>query len=202
MDHRSLAAQLLEMQRHDLEVRERLAASGELFAGYAAEMEAVHRENAAQLAAVVETFGWPGLRLVGPEAAEAAWLVAQHAISCPELQRRFHSTLREAVENGDAAPSHLAYLTDRIRCNELRPQVYGTIHDWDEHGRLSPCPIEEPDSVEMLRAAVGLPPLSRTTARLRREAERANQHPPESFQERRARQLQWAREVGWVRQDT
>ncbi len=69
-----LRRELLALASDDNRVRDKLAADGSLFAGYHPRMEAVHRHNAARLTAVLDRHGWPGLSLVGAEAAEAGWL--------------------------------------------------------------------------------------------------------------------------------
>jgi hypothetical protein len=85
-----------------------LARDGSLFEGYSPEMERVHLENATRLEAIIVRHGWPGLSAVGADGAEAAWLVAQHAISRPAFQRRCLELLRAAVDSREASPSHLA----------------------------------------------------------------------------------------------
>jgi hypothetical protein len=199
--HRALAERLLRLRDRDPAMRARVAAAGDLFDGYAPAMEAVHVENAETLTAIVEESGWPRVSEVGAEASEAAWLVAQHAISRPEAMRAFRVALEAAVGIGEAPARHLAYLTDRIRFHETRPQIYGTLHDWNEAGELVPWTIESPDRVEELRRSVGLPPLAETTARLREEARAEGERPP-SAAARRERSAEWARRVGWVRPDT
>ncbi len=189
---------LRALLRRDHETRERLVRSGALFDGYAEEMEAVHVANARELERIVEQHGWPGIALVGEEGAEAAWLVAQHAISLPRFQRRCLGLLRDAVRRADAPPRHEAYLTDRIRFNERRAQVYGTVFDWDETGELSPWPIEGAGEVDQRRARAGLPPLAEQTVRLRREAEQEGDRPPGDYAARQREIERWAREVGWL----
>jgi len=76
----ALREQLVAMAAEDARVRAELAATGELFRGYAPRMEDVHRRNARDLLAIVREHGWPGRTLVGEEAMHAAWLVLQHAI--------------------------------------------------------------------------------------------------------------------------
>ncbi len=85
-------------------------------------MERVHRANAQALEAVLDACGWPGISLVGPEGAEAAWLIAQHAISLPRFQQRCLTLLQQAVQRGQAAAAHAAHLDDRIRFNQRKPQ--------------------------------------------------------------------------------
>lgn len=156
------------MREHDLAVRARLAADGSLFEGYHPEMEAVHRRNAARLDAIIDEFGWPGSSLVGDRGAEAAWLIAQHAIGEPAFQRRCLALLQEAVRTEEVPPWQAAYLEDRIRVFEGRKQVYGTQIDSGPAGEPVPFPIEDPDRVDERRSAAGLDPLAERMARIDR----------------------------------
>lgn len=91
---------LVAAARRDLDTRTRLAASGELFNGYHPEMEAVHDENAALLTRVFDDIGWPGRREYGDDGAGAAFLILQHAIGHPDLQRRGLTLLLDAIPEG------------------------------------------------------------------------------------------------------
>jgi hypothetical protein len=191
----ALRHQLVAMAAEDARVRAELAATGELFRGYAPRMEDVHRRNARDLMAIVRQHGWPGRGLVGEDAMHAAWLVLQHAIGEPDVQRGCLPILREAAERGDATLAQVAYLEDRIAFFERRPQRYGTQFDWDERGMLSPWPIEDPDGVDARRTAVGLPPLADRIAQARRGAQGSV---PPDYARRQAEMLAWSRLVGWV----
>jgi hypothetical protein len=160
--------ELLAMAAEDLRVREELATDGSLFHRYHPRMQAVHDANAARLAAIMDRHGWPGEPQVGADGAEAAWLIAQHAIGQPAVQRAALTALREATERGDAPPLQAAMLEDRIRAFEGRPQRYGTQFDWDADGELSPLPIEDPDGVDDRRRMLGLAPLGHELAERRR----------------------------------
>lgn len=192
-----LATTLTSMAVADLALRSELAASGELFEGYHPRMEALHQAHAARLEALVDVHGWPTATLVGPEASEAAWLILQHAIGCPDLQRRGLGWLADAVARGEAPARQLAMLEDRVRRLEGRPQLYGTQFDWDEHGELVPEPLEDADDVDRRRAGVGLEPLASATDRLRVAAAREGQQPPADLGARRAGYEAWLRRVGW-----
>lgn len=190
-------ARLAEAARRDLATRARLAATGELFDGYNAEMEAVHRDNAALLEQAIAEIGWPGRSLVGDEGAAAAFLIVQHAIGLPDLQRRALTLILGAVERGDANVMDAALLADRIAVFEGRPQLYGTQFDWDEAGLMSPAPIAEPMRVDERRAEIGLPPLADAIAAMRAAAAAEGDKPPPDHAERRATFEAWARRVGW-----
>lgn len=193
-----LAARLQRLLEYDAEARADLLESGELFGGYHPLMEAVHRSNAQALEAILDEIGWPGRSRVGDEGSEAAWQIAQHAISRPSFQRRCLDLLREAVAQGEVPARQVAMLEDRIRFNERRPQRFGTVFDWSPDGELSPWPIDEPDEVEYRRAAAGLQPLTDAVAGLRRRAEAEGDRPPEDWEARQREIEEWARRVGWI----
>lgn len=188
---------LIAAARRDLEVRARLAESGALFDGYNAEMEFVHLENAALLERVIADIGWPGPGALGDDGAAAAFLIVQHAISRPDLQRRVLALMLDAIPRGQASALDAAYLSDRIAVYEGRAQIFGTQFDWDQAGLMSPAPIGDEDHVDERRASVGLPPMSDTIAHMRASAAAEGQKPPADHEQRRADFDAWARRVGW-----
>jgi len=123
---------------------------------------AVDADNTTWLESVVYRHGWPLRSKVGDEAATAAWLLAQHADARPDFQRRWLQLLTDAVDHGEADPSHLAYLTDRVLCAEGRPQRYGTQFRKGPHSTdpLQAQPIDDRDHLDQRRTAVGLGPFA------------------------------------------
>ena len=185
------------MAEEDLRVRRELAAQGSLFEGYDPRMRAIHDAHAERLNKILDSLGWPGLSQVGREAAEAAWLIVQHAIAQPAFQRRALELLRAAVQRADAAALKAAMLEDRIRTLEGGLQRYGTQFDWDAAGQLSPLPIEDPAGVDARRAEIGLGPLQDAARDLRGAAEREGERPPENWTARQREMEAWCQEVGW-----
>lgn len=188
---------LVAAARRDLDTRTRLAASGELFNGYHPEMEAVHDENAALLTRVFDDIGWPGRREYGDDGAGAAFLILQHAIGHPDLQRRGLTLLLDAIPEGQANPLDVAYLSDRISIFEGGAQTFGTQFDWDANGQLSPAAVRDPETLDERRASVGLPPMAETIAHMRANAATEGDTAPADLAERRAAYDAWARKVGW-----
>lgn len=197
MDRERLKAELLAMAAEDLRIRDELKRDGSLFRGYHPRMRQVHERNAARLMEVLEHDGWPGRSLVGENAAEAAWLILQHAIGNPALQRRGLSLLKEAAAAGEVPLARVAMLEDRIRANEGRGQLYGTQFDWDEHGLMSPLPIDDETSVDARRREIGLMPLAQETRRQREQAERDGERPPPDWNARQQEKEEWLRSTGW-----
>jgi hypothetical protein len=200
MNNETLRKKLLEMIARDEGMREELAKTGELFIGYHPRMAEVHRQNAKLLDEIVAKHGWPDEDIAGKDGAEAAWRVVQHAIDQPDFQRRMFAKLVEAAAEGRIERWQPAFLEDRIRALEGRPQKYGTQFDWDENGEMSPYPeIEDPSIVNELRSSVGLPPLEQAIARQREAIKHSNEPVPADIKKRRAEMESWARSVGWIK---
>lgn len=194
---RAIAADLIGMAAADAALREELACEGSLFDGYHPRMERLHLQNAARLEAILDAHGWPGRSRVGEQAACAAWVILQHAISNPSLMRRGLEILRAAAESGDASLLEVAMLEDRVRTYEGRQQRYGTHYDWDESGELSPLPIEDEARVDERRAVIGLPSLAEDVHRRRTAMGADRERPPADLAGRRRQHEEWLRRVGW-----
>jgi hypothetical protein len=189
---------LLAMRAEDERVREELAKTGELFDGYHPTMEAVHLKNAARLEEMLAEHGWLGKSLVGEEGAEAAWLIVQHAISRPDLQRRFLPLLKAQIERGENPAWQAAFLEDRILSFEGKPQIYGSQFDWNERDAMSPNEIFEPEKIDERRAAVGLEtPYSEYIKAHNEAVKKSNEKPPDNLDERQRAFEEWARKTGW-----
>ncbi|MYE35049.1 MAG: hypothetical protein F4X23_09385 [Gemmatimonadales bacterium] len=194
----TLRDELLEMARRDRQVRAELVASGELFdVGYEPRMARVHERNARRLRRIIESVGWPGTDLVGLDGAEAAWLILQHAIAEPDLQRHALPLLQAAAREGTASPGQAAMLEDRIRFFEGRPQRYGTQFDWDAEGNLSPGDVEEPQRLDERRRAIELPPLAEQMEEARTRATSEGDQPPADYEAYAKARDEWAASVGW-----
>jgi hypothetical protein len=153
-----------QAMRHEMSRKYR--PSDALDAGETAAALAVDRDNTARMKEIIAEHGWPGVTLVGDDGANAAWLLVQHADLDVPFQQRCLPLLAAAVAAGEAAPSNLAYLTDRVRVHLGQPQVYGTQLTLTD-GQLSPSPIEHETRVDERRAAAGLDPLAEYVAMVR-----------------------------------
>src|SRR5437868_13202978 len=131
-------------------------------------MMQVNRDNEIRLDEIIAKHVWPVFSLVCLEGCRAAWLIAQHSICTPDLQRKFLALLAKAAEDGDAPKTQVAFLTDRIRYNESKPQVYGTVLDWNERGKLS-FEVEDPANLDVRSKEVGLGPYQDDLERQRHE---------------------------------
>lgn len=121
---------------------------------------AVNEANGERLFELVSD-RWPGLRDVGTDGTDAAWILAQHADRANERRAAWLPLLREAVERGDADPRHFATLTDRVAAVAGEHQVYGTIVMLAADGEPEfPLPVADAGRLEARRAEIGLPPVA------------------------------------------
>ncbi len=102
-----LRRELTALREEDMRVRAELLAANELCGTYVPRMEAVHVKNAARLRELIERHGWPAEDIAGKDGAEAAWLIAQHAIGEPEF-RRCRSAAPDAGVRGRASSPGVA----------------------------------------------------------------------------------------------
>jgi hypothetical protein len=113
-----------------------------------------------RLAEILAQHGWPSFDLVGEDAEDAAWAIAQHSDQDPAFQREALELLREAVDAGQGSPGNLAYLTDRVAAGAGKPQTYGTQVGCGPDGPEPATPIADEGAIDQRRAEVGLPPLA------------------------------------------
>ncbi|MDX6547965.1 MAG: hypothetical protein QOG33_1515 [Gaiellales bacterium] len=185
------------MAAEDGAVRDRLIEDGSLFGGYNPLMAIVHRRNGDRLSEIVDSHGWPGISLVQEDGAAAAWLVLKHAIGDPALQRRCLPLVEAAAASGEVPAWQPATLLDGLCFYEGRPQMYGSMFDWDERGEMVPWPIEDAEGVDRRRHSVGLPPLAEHIESARAAARSEGEPPPADPAARRREAESWARSVGW-----
>ncbi len=120
----------------------------------------VDSANARWLASVVATHGWPLRSVVGADAAQAAFLIVQHATHDTTFQVAMLRQLADAVDRREADGESLALLTDRVARQRGLPQVYGTQADVRD-GRVVVDPIADSAAVDDRRAQLGMMPLAR-----------------------------------------
>lgn len=95
-----------------------------------------------RLVEILDTHGWPGKSLVGEDGVEAAWTLALHTMHDPDVLRRCLTLMRAAAAAGEAEPSQVAFLVDRVSLIERGVQVYGTTICRQEDGSFGPPLLE------------------------------------------------------------
>jgi hypothetical protein len=115
-------------------------------------------ENTRWLKETVSQGGWFTVSKYGADADFAAWLLVQHADLDVPFQTEMLGILEPLVPARETSQSNYAYLYDRVAVNSGRPQRYGTQGRCTAAGVWEPREVEQPETLDERRAAVGLPP--------------------------------------------
>ena len=130
-----------------------------------ARMQAVDAKHTVRMKAIIVEHGWPGRSLVGEDGAHAAWLLVQHADA--SFMAQCLPLMEHAVSAGEASAKDYAYLLDRVRMNQGKPQVYGTQFTSGADGKLLLYPVEDAEHVDERRRAVGLQSMAEYERKIR-----------------------------------
>jgi hypothetical protein len=122
-------------------------------------MEVADSLNLIKVSAVLDKYGWLSEKQIGYMANGALFMVIQH--SGLRVQEKYLPMMREAVKNGKANAGSLALLEDRIAMYKGQKQIFGSqlMRNY-KSGEFYVMPLENPDSVDIRRAARGLPPMA------------------------------------------
>lgn len=158
-----LREELLQRLKNDQDMRKEMAskyAPGQPLPSEVGEkFRAVDRENTEWMKKIVDQYGYPGYSMVGRDGEIAAFLLVQHADKDLIFQKKVLKLLKKAVEQKDATPSSMAYLTDRVLVVDGKPQMYGTQMQMVDGG-MKPAPIEDEANVDKRSLELGLPSLA------------------------------------------
>jgi hypothetical protein len=103
--------------------------------------------------------GFPGIRENGKETSLYFWLIAQHADNDIGFQKKVLSAMKKELKSNNVNKQNFAYLYDRVKKNQDKPQLYGTQMIWDSQGRHSTYKLKFPKKVNQLRAEMELEPI-------------------------------------------
>jgi hypothetical protein len=115
--------------------------------------------NLISIVSILDKHGWLGPEIIGEQGNSTLFLVIQHANIT--TQQKYLPMMREAVKKGNARPSSLALLEDRVLLRTGKNQIYGSQIGIDSNTNLNyVLPLDDPDNVDKRRAEVGLQPLA------------------------------------------
>lgn len=158
-DYRALKLELDNMYDRDQEIRRLLIDSigfDSPEAGkYIAKMLEIDSINQVRIIEILDQYNWLPLSKVGEKANSAIFVVVQH--SNLELMEKYFPQLKALAEEGEASAIDAAMMEDRILMHQGRKQKFGTQASsmLRADGSSAIWPIENPDSVNFLRASVG-----------------------------------------------
>ena len=111
--------------------------------------------NLIEVQKILDTKGWLGKDIIGRQGNTTLFLVIQH--SDIDVQLKYLPMMREAVKKGNARPSSLALLEDRVALRQGKRQIYGSqIYTDMETKEFYVAPLIDPENVNKRRQEVGL----------------------------------------------
>jgi hypothetical protein len=114
-------------------------------------------ENAAWLKATLAAVPWFDIKTYGPDADQAAWLIAYHADSDPALQALALDRIGPLAVSRQSNIGNFASLWDLVALHSGRPQRYGTQMHCLGKTWAPVEPIEDPAQLNTRRGWAGLP---------------------------------------------
>ena len=154
IEYASFIQEIKDMFDKDQEMRQRALENDGVIENE--EDDSLDLKHTERMKEIVNQIGWPTISKVGIEVSNMAWLLVQHSDHDVEFQKKCLELMK--TQTGEVSKRNVAYLEDRVRVNEGRPQLYGTQFG-GEGENYGPRPIEEPEKVNERRAELGMEPL-------------------------------------------
>lgn len=163
---KNITAQLETIYSDDQKYREESQRIGEKLGNESKEYQAIwdtiHKYdsiNIIKVSNIIDKYGWLGISDIGEKGNKSIWLVIQHAPL--EKMIEYFPLLQESAQKGETPADMMALTQDRILMYQGKPQIYGSQLKWDmKTNEYYVYPIENPDSVDIKRAKVGLDPMA------------------------------------------
>jgi hypothetical protein len=105
--------------------------------------------NQIQLKEILHVYGWIPKSKIGEKASDGIFYIVQH--SGIELMEKYFPELKKLSQMGEASKTHCAMMEDRILLFKGLKQKYGTQAFSDSNRKIKVWPIENTDSVNILR---------------------------------------------------
>lgn len=119
--------------------------------------DSVFTSHYSRLQKILSDYGYPGFDLVGKQGSRDFWLLVQHLDQWPAFQQKVLDAMKKQVLKKNASSGEYAYLTDRVRLNTSRNQLYGTQVSYNTDScQAIQRPTENPESLNKRRKEVGL----------------------------------------------
>ncbi|MEO6523969.1 MAG: DUF6624 domain-containing protein [Mucilaginibacter sp.] len=122
--------------------------------------DSVFASNERRLQNVFDRYGFPGYALVGKMGSNHFWLMTQHCDHDVAFQEKILAAMQVHVARQNADAKNFAYLTDRVRINTGRKQLYGTQVTYNLNScQATPKRLADSLTVNKRRKEIGLEPI-------------------------------------------
>ncbi len=109
---------------------------------------------------IYNKIGYPTVDRVGKESSSKFFTLVQHSDSDVKFQEKMLTELTKELEKGNVSGKGFAYLTDRVKIAQKKPQVYGTQLEYNTNiGQAFPKNLIDSLNVNKRRKKLGLEPI-------------------------------------------
>lgn len=154
----ALRAKLLAMVARDQTARQATLGGHELKPEELKQMWKVDAENLPRIKAILKKHGFPSVKQVGKDGANAAFLLVQHADNDPAFQAQALKRMQPLVARHEINAADVALLTDRVLVAQKKPQRYGSQFDGINGVNVLHA-VEDPAHLDARRASMDLFPM-------------------------------------------
>lgn len=163
MKYSAASDKILKMAEQDQSLRMQWQEKGQ-DSDWTEKLKEIDEKHTRAMKNIVDDIGWPSISKVGSKASHAAWLLVQHVDQDVDFQKQCLESMKAEADT-EVSRRNIAYLTDRIRMNESRPQVYGTqyVKSESDPSLWEPYPVEDIENVDKRRKQMGMQSLQENT---------------------------------------
>lgn len=122
----ALRARLLAMVARDQAARQAMMTGHEPTLEEIKQMWKIDAENLPRIKTILKKHGFPSVKQVGKDGADAAFLLVQHADNDPAFQARVLRLMQPLLARHEINAADVALLTDRVLVAQNLPQRYGS----------------------------------------------------------------------------
>lgn len=176
-----LSRELIQMGEQDQALRGSF--KGKLDADALKRAAAEDAARQQRLTEIIAAKGWPTISMVGFQAANSAWLIAQHTPRERKDQLKAWLVLMQAAaDKHEILAFNLATTIDRVLVYDDKKQLYGTQYRAGADGASEPYPIEDVANLDQRRLSMGMSTNAYDLALKKRWAEKSASQaaPPKS----------------------
>jgi hypothetical protein len=105
---------------------------------------------------IIAQNGYPTIGLVGKESSGKFFLLIQHADADPDFQAKMLKFIKKQVKNGSVKGSNYAFLADRVRLAQGKPQLFGSQLEYTAQGNAQSKNLAKPQNVNKRRQKYGM----------------------------------------------
>lgn len=152
-----LQSQLIKMAQQNQQVRQSLEKYNaenvpQALQNLASQIDKLQTQT---LKEIITLHGWPTKKKVGEKGTQAAFILVKHSKNLVFQQDMLPLIIQSFLDKGGIAGKDVATFTDNVSIRLGKKQVFGTQAKWID-GKVVFAPIENEDSVDLLRAQMGM----------------------------------------------